>query len=174
MAEFNQAIDYVLENEGGFVSNPNDSGGPTNFGITVPMLTSYRQKQVNFLDIKNLTQAEAKMLYQSFFWDRLRISGLPQAIATAILDTAVNQGQATAIKMAQHCLGNAILPDGVMGPETLQALDKANPQMFIYSYVGFLQDRYADFCINATNQIIFLKGWLRRSRRLFTLLEIIP
>ena len=114
------------------------------------------------------------MLYQQFFWDRLRISGLPQAIATAILDTAVNQGQVTAIKIAQHCLGQSIIVDGLMGPETLQALDKANPEMFIYSYIGMLQDRYIDFCINATNQIVFLKGWIRRSRRLLTLLELMP
>ena len=173
MAEFNEAIEYVLENEGGHVSNPDDSGGATNFGITIPMLTSFRKKQVTASDIQNLSVTEAKMLYQQLFWDRLRISGLPQAIATAILDTAVNQGQATAIKTAQHCLGQSILPDGIMGPETLQALDKTNPEMFIYSYISFLQDRYADFCINATNQVIFLKGWLRRSRRLFTLLDLI-
>jgi lysozyme family protein len=174
MAEFNVAIDYVLANEGGFVSNPNDSGGATNFGITIPMLTSYRKKQVNSSDIQNLDLAEAKLLYQSFFWDRLHISGLPQPIATAILDTAVNQGQVTAIKLAQHSIGPSIMPDGIMGPDTLQALDKTNPEMFIYSYIGLLQDRYCDFCVNATNQLVFLKGWLRRSRRLFTLLDLTP
>jgi lysozyme family protein len=172
MAEFNQAIEYVLANEGGFVSNPNDSGGVTNFGVTIPMLTSYRKKQVTTQDMQNLTQAEAKLLYQSFFWDRLHISGLNQAIATAILDTAVNEGQITAVKLAQHCIGPSIMPDGIMGPATLQALDKTNPDMFIYSYIGYLQDRYADFCINATNQLVFIKGWLRRSRRLFTLLDL--
>ena len=174
MAEFNQAIDYVLANEGGFVSNPHDSGGATNFGVTIPILTSYRKKQVGYSDIQALTQSEAKRIYELFFWDRLHISGLNQAISTAILDTAINQGQATAIKLAQHCLGSAILPAGILGPESLDALDKVNPQMFIYNYVGMLQDRYADFCINATNQIVFLKGWLRRSRRLFTLLENMP
>lgn len=174
MAEFNEAIDYVFANEGGFVSNPNDTGGTTNFGITIPILTSYRQKQVSAQDIQHLTQDEAKRVYESLFWDRLHISGLKQPIATAILDTAINQGQATAIKLAQHCLGNAILPDGLMGAETLNALDKVNAELFIYAYVGMLQDRYADFCVNATNQVIFLKGWLRRSRRLFTLLDLMP
>src|ERR1017187_6407498 len=109
MAEFNRAIDYVLANEGGFVSNPNDSGGATNFGITIPILTSYRKKQVSYADIQALTQDEAKRIYELFFWDRLHISGLNQSVATAILDTAVNQGQATAIKLTQHCLGPAIL-----------------------------------------------------------------
>ena len=160
MAEFNTAIDYVLANEGGYVSNPNDNGGATNFGVTIPMLTRYRKKPVNYADIQSLSQIEAKRLYELFFWDRLHISGLKQPIATAILDTAINQGQATAIKLAQHCLGSTIFPDGILGPESLDALDKVNPEMFIYSYVSLLQDRYVDFCVNATNQIVFLKGWL--------------
>lgn len=174
MAEFNQAIEYVLENEGGLVDNSKDHGGITNFGITLPMLQSYRNKQCSDADIRSLSQDEAKRLYESLFWDRLHISGLSQPIATAILDTAVNQGQVVAIKLAQHCLGTNILPDGIMGVETLNALDKVNPELFIYSYVGMLQDRYVDFCVNATNQIIFLKGWLRRSRKLITILESIP
>jgi lysozyme family protein len=174
MAEFSQAIEFVLENEGGLVDNTNDHGGVTNFGITLPMLQSYRNKQCSDEDIKNLTPQEAKRIYESLFWDKLHISGLPQPIATAILDVAVNMGQATAIKLAQHCLGTNILPDGLMGSETLNALDKVNPELFIYSYIGMLQDRYVDFCVNATNQVVFLRGWLRRSRRLFTLLDSIP
>lgn len=174
MAEFQQAIEYVLQNEGGLVDNRSDHGGITNYGITIPMLTSYRKKQVSDLDIQSLSQSEAKLLYQSLFWDRLHISGLPQAIATAILDVAVNQGQSMAIKLAQQCIGPSIIPDGIMGPETLTALDKANVEMFIYNYVYLLQDRYVDFCLNASNQLVFMKGWLRRSLRLFTLLESVP
>jgi len=138
------------------------------------MLQSYRNKQCSDNDIRNLTPIEAKRIYEMLFWDKLHISGLPQPIATAILDVAVNQGQATAIKLAQHCLGTSVLIDGLMGPSTLNALDKVNPELFIYSYIGMLQDRYVDFCINAANQVVFLKGWLRRSRRLFTLLDLVP
>jgi lysozyme family protein len=174
VAEFNEAIEYVFENEGGLVDNTNDHGGITNFGITLSMLISYRNKQCSDVDIKNLTQDEAKRIYESFFWDRLHISGLKQPIATAILDTAINQGQVVAIKLAQHCLGSSILADGIMGVETLNSLDKVNSELFIYSYVGMLQDRYVDFCINATNQLVFLKGWMRRSRKLFTLLDLMP
>jgi lysozyme family protein len=171
LAEFVNAVNYVLANEGQLVDNRNDHGGVTNFGITLPMLTSFRQRQCSDADIINLTEIEAKRLYESIFWNNLRISGLPQPIATAIFDTAVNNGQTVAIKLAQHCLGSTISPDGLMGTETLNALDKTNPQLFIYNYVGYLQDRYVSICINATNQVCFLTGWLRRSRRLFTLLQ---
>lgn len=171
MAEFTDAVNYVLINEGGLVDKRQDSGGITSFGITLPMLTSFRQRQCSDADIINLTEIEAKRIYETLFWNKLSVSGLNQAIATAILDVAVNNGQTVAIKLAQHCLPAAVLPDGIMGVQTLNALDKANPEMFIYNYVGYLQDRYADLCINATNQLVFIKGWLRRSRRLFTLLS---
>jgi lysozyme family protein len=171
LAEFVEAVNYVLTNEGTLVDNRSDHGGVTNFGVTLPMLTSFRQRQCSDADIINLTEVEAKRLYESVFWDKLHVSGLRQSIATAIFDTAVNNGQAVAVKLAQHCLGPTIVPDGNLGPESLNALDKVNEELFIFSYVAMLQDRYVDLCINATNQIIFLKGWMRRSRRLFTLLS---
>lgn len=171
MADFVEAVTFVLSNEGGLVDKRNDHGGVTNFGITLPMLTSFRGRQCSDSDIINLTELEAKYLYERIFWSQLRISGLKQPIATAILDTAVLNGQMVAVKLAQHCLGSKVIADGVLGPDSLTSLDLANPGLFIYNYVGLLQDRYADLCINASNQIVFLKGWMRRARRLFTLLS---
>lgn len=34
MAQFEQAIQTILRNEGGYVNNPNDAGGETSFGIS--------------------------------------------------------------------------------------------------------------------------------------------
>ena len=34
MADFLQAVDFVLDNEGGFVDNVNDPGGATNWAIS--------------------------------------------------------------------------------------------------------------------------------------------
>jgi lysozyme family protein len=171
MADFVPAVDYVLQNEGGLVDNRKDNGGVTNWGITLPMLTTFRNKQCSNEDLINLTQAEAKQLYESIFWNKLRVSGLNQAIATAIFDMSVNNGQGVATRLAQECLGSQIVADGVMGTDTLNALDKVNVDMFIYNYVGLLQDRYVKICINAPDQITFLLGWLRRTRRLFTLIQ---
>jgi lysozyme family protein len=174
MADFASAIDFVLQNEGGLVDNRNDHGGVTNFGVTLQMLTAYKQRQCSNDEVVNLTQGEAKQLYESMFWNKLRVSGLNQAIATAILDTAVNQGQALATRLAQECLGPHMNCDGIMGSETLEELDKCDVPEFIYSYIGLLQDRYVALCINAPNQLVFLRGWLNRSRRLFTLLRQSP
>lgn len=169
MADFIKAISYVLQNEQGFSNIPQDRGGPTNKGITIVMLAKFVGRMVSVEELKNLTDTYAASIYEDLFWTPLKISGLPQSIATAILDTAVNQGQASAIKLAQEALGAHVFPDGLMGPETLRALDSCDINQFIYNYVGVIQDKYAKICMNASNQIIFLEGWLRRSRRLFLL-----
>jgi lysozyme family protein len=60
---FDQAFTRLLGHEGGYVNNPADPGGETNWGISK---RSYPQ-----VDIKALTQQQAKWIYQRDFWDPL-------------------------------------------------------------------------------------------------------
>jgi lysozyme family protein len=170
VADFIPAITYCLQNEGGFSDRPEDSGGPTNKGITKTMLAKFKGRMVSTEELQHLGDNVIKAFYEQLFWTPLRISGLSQSKATAILDTAINQGEGAAIKLAQEAVGPTLIADGVPGPETLSAIDKMSEKDFIHNYVGLIQDKYAKICMNASNQIIFLEGWLRRSRRLFLLL----
>lgn len=169
MADFEEAVNYVLGNEGAYINNPSDPGGPTKYGITLDMLSKWRKKDCHPIDVQNMTLTEAKTIYESQFWDPLRISSLSQPIATAILDTAVNEGQYSAIKLAQMALGSNISPDGVMGLNTLQALDSINPRLFLIAFMGEIQSRYVRLVVNTPSQIQFLEGWLSRSRKLMSL-----
>ena len=62
---FEDCIDKVLEHEGGYVNDPNDLGGETNFGVS--------KKAYPDLDIKNLTRDEAKEIYRKDYWERYKI-----------------------------------------------------------------------------------------------------
>ena len=58
------AINHTLELEGGYVNDPNDSGGQTKYGIS--------KKAYPDLDIPNLTIAQAMEIYRKDYWDRCK------------------------------------------------------------------------------------------------------
>ena len=164
---FESAIEYVLSNEGLFVDNKDDAGGPTNMGITLKDLQRFRKIPVTRDDLIELTKDEAKQLYYEFFWHPLYLDSLPVKIATAIFDMSINQGPYSAIRLAQRAC--QVADDGNLGPKTIMALQDINPQLFIENYVDAIQDKYCDICLNLPTQLQFLKGWLRRSRKMFRL-----
>jgi lysozyme family protein len=71
MAVFETAIDVVLRHEGGFVNNVHDSGGATNFGISLRFLRDYPgdgdfdgDGDVDIDDIRKMTLTDAKRVYR--------------------------------------------------------------------------------------------------------------
>jgi lysozyme family protein len=94
----------------------------------------------------------------------MNLSQLPQAIATAILDMAVNLGQANAVRLSQKAAN--LTSDGVLGPKTMSALQGIDAPTWLYDVLGYLQDYYVDL-----GKDEFLKGWLARSRRMILLME---
>lgn len=81
---FEAAVNAVLGEEGGYVNNPADPGGETNWGIS--------KRAFPDVDIKNLSRDAAKALYKAHYWDPLatyRLVGVFQRVA---FECAVNQG----------------------------------------------------------------------------------
>lgn len=61
-SKFEMAIDFVLPAEGGYINDPVDPGGETNFGIS-------KRKYPN-VNIKDLTVSDAVAIYRRDYWDR--------------------------------------------------------------------------------------------------------
>lgn len=80
------AIDmtFVFKWEGGYVNDPTDPGGETNFGIS--------KRSYPNLDIKNLTKQAAQAIYQRDYWNAIGGDTLNPELACAALDTAINMG----------------------------------------------------------------------------------
>tara|TARA_R100001132_G_C3256251_1_gene81754 strand:+ start:573 stop:1127 length:555 start_codon:yes stop_codon:yes gene_type:complete len=123
-------IDGVIAVEGGYVDNPSDPGGKTNFGITeaVARANGYRG------DMRNLPRSTAFSIY----WTKYvvapnfdDVAAIDEKIAEEVIDTGVNAGQERAARWLQEAL-NAfnqrgrhyanIAEDGDVGPATLGAL----------------------------------------------------
>lgn len=101
--------------EGGYANDPNDSGGETNFGISK---AAYPNE-----DIRALTVERAQELYKRDYWDASGAEQLPETMAVAVFDSAVNQGVGVAVRLLQVALGVDV--DGALGPKTVAAAHRA-------------------------------------------------
>lgn len=127
---FESIIDRILKAEGGFVDHPDDSGGPTMYGITqaVARANGYHG------DMQDLPESFAREIYRRRYIVRPnfdRVAAIDGQIALELIDTGVNMGPARAAEFFQRCLNvfNAsgskyadVFVDGDVGPVTLEAL----------------------------------------------------
>ena len=94
LIEFEDIIEVVLKHEGGYVNDPKDPGGETNFGIA--------KRSHPDEDIKNLTEDKAKKIYKKHYWDRNKVERLSEDLRHIYFDMCVNQGKNRAVKILQR------------------------------------------------------------------------
>ena len=131
-------IDELIKREGGYVNNPNDRGGATNFGITEAVARVNGWKG----PMRDLPLDLAKQIYKQQYWINPRfdqVNTLSPLIAEELLDTGVNCGVAFAKPLLQRALnllnnqGKGGWPDlavdGIYGSATLGALKSFLPNV---------------------------------------------
>ena len=148
MSYYDECFTRLIGNEGGYVNNPKDPGGETKWGIS---RRSYPE-----LDIKNLTQDDAKAIYRRDFWDTCRCDELFPVLAFSLFDCSVNSGCGQAVKLLQQALG--VDADGVFGRVTARRVNDQNESVLTAKYLG----RRLQFMTNLRPWDTFSKGWARR------------
>ena len=114
---FQKAVALILKHEGGYVNDPRDPGGETNFGIS--------KRAYPTEDIAGLTRARATELYHRDYWQGIKGDELPAPLALVVFDMAVNAGKGAAIRQLQETV--AVPVDGVLGPQTLAKARATDP-----------------------------------------------
>lgn len=157
-----QYIDRVLDREGGYVDHSNDRGGPTNHGITMNTLASWRGQAVSAGEVRRLTKDEARDIYRTRYWSAPGFGSLclPDLLAEAVFDTAVNSGPARAVRMLQRCVG--VTDDGVIGPITNQAIQRTRPVRLAARYLAHRGVFYGEIIGRDSSQAAFRNGWANR------------
>jgi len=124
-------IKDVIAKEGGYTNNPDDKGGPTNWGITKDVAYAHGYRG----DMAEFTRSEAEAIYKEEFWLKPkfdRIALIDESMAEMLLNFGVLAGQQTASKMLQRALNVLnhngvdypdIKADGNIGPITIHAVD---------------------------------------------------
>lgn len=171
MGTYDDPIGIILEHEGGYVNHVNDKGGPTNFGVTQATYSKWLGRPATIDEIKNMKVETAREIYETQYLTGPRIHTLPNPHPQIlILDMAINHGPRNAIKMLQRTVNLAgfgpISVDGVMGPGTRGATERAQKAMGNYFQNAIVEERikfYNRIVERNSSQKVFLKGWLRRA-----------
>ncbi|MBP0008059.1 glycoside hydrolase family 108 protein [Roseofilum sp. Belize Diploria] len=139
--DFERAITFIFEWEGGLVDHPSDRGGKTNMGIT-----EERAKQ-HGLTPEQITKEKATEIYRIDYWNAAGCGDFPLPLSLACLNTAVNSGPGKALEF------NELVGDGTA---TEEAIDYTQRQ----------EDFYRAIVASDPSQEVFLQGWLNRSAAL--------
>lgn len=145
---FDQVFDRLIGHEGGYVNDPNDPGGETNWGIS--------KRSYSNLDIKNLTRDEAKAIYLVDYWQRSGADNYDGAIGYQVFDAAVNSGIENAVRFLQRAVN--VADDGHIGPVTLAAINK----MSVTDVLSRFNAERLEFMTKLSNWEHHGKGWARR------------
>jgi lysozyme family protein len=92
MNNFDICFQYLMVDEGGYTNDPADSGGATNFGITIGDYRKYIKADATPSDVKSLTVAQAKSIYKSKYWNALGCDKLPSGVDNACFNYGVLAG----------------------------------------------------------------------------------
>ncbi|MCC5955778.1 MAG: peptidoglycan-binding protein [Natronohydrobacter sp.] len=118
----------IVAREGGFVNDPDDPGGATNFGVTIHTLRRLRPgQQIGINEVRALTREDAVEIYIEHYFRRPRLAELPEPLWPSLFDMYVNAG-ANAVRILQRLLvqmGLQVAVDGVIGPMTIAAAHRA-------------------------------------------------
>jgi lysozyme family protein len=160
---FDEAFEFTLGREGGFVNHPSDPGGATNHGVSLRYARRLGRVvdldldgDVDIDDIRLVTPAVAKTLYRKDFWWPVGADRLHPAVAVVAFDTAVLCGAPRAARWMQGAVGAT--QDGAIGPRSLAALAAAAPRAVVMEVLARRMLRHAD----DPNRRDFGLGWFRR------------
>lgn len=132
MPSVEQIARQIVAREGGYVNDPDDPGGTTNFGVTIGTMQSLgmdlnRDGRIDAADVRALTRAQAEQIFVEHYFRKPRLAELPEPLQASVFDMYVNAG-GNAVKILQRLvsrMGFRTADDGVVGPMTIAAVADA-------------------------------------------------
>lgn len=160
MSGFYQALPIVLKMEGGYVDDPDDRGGATNYGITQNTYDVWNgSRNQTKRPVREITKDEVEQIYHERYWLEGKCDAIPWPLSAAHFDACVNHGVHRAARMIQEAAG--VATDGKLGPISIGAIQGAKPTKLLEDLLWIRLDFY--YLISKGSQLKFLRGWLRRT-----------
>lgn len=175
MTNISALLEALLEREGGFVDNPQDPGGATNFGLTASVARAAGWAGAT----RDVPRDFAIAVYRHRYWSVPRfdaVAAIASVVAAELFDTGVNMGPEAAVGFLQRSLNALnrvgrdwpdIVVDRVIGSATLDALrrlialrGKAGEATLLKALNALQGARYIELAEGRQANENFLFGWL--------------
>ena len=180
-SHFDKAILITLKHEGGFVNDPVDPGGATNWGVSIRFLKTAgdgdgdgfldgdidHDGDIDVDDIKNMTVEQARKIYRIHFWDKYKYDMIVDfTVAARLFDMTVNMGARQAGKIIQRALNNCgyqLKVDGKVDKMTFSAINCTNPELLMAEIRQEHAQFYIDLIAAKPKFEKYRTCWLRRA-----------
>jgi lysozyme family protein len=168
-------LDELIQREGGYVDDPKDSGGETNFGITVAVARANGYSA----EMKAMPRDVAIRIYSSQYWEKpgfASVAEISEPLGELLFDTGVNMGVSTAATFLQRALNvmnneatlyDDLKIDGQLGQKSQDALralfnrrGARQAEAVLLRAVNSLRGaRYVEICEKQQKNERFAFGW---------------
>lgn len=167
-------IAAIVALEGGYVNDPNDSGGETNYGITEHVARSCGYE--GRMDC--MPRTFAFRVYTTRYWHAVRaddLLDLSEKVAEEVVDTGINMGVRRSSRFLQRSLNvlnlggelySDLKVDGSIGPATIAALRcylAERDESTLLKALNCLQGAaYIELAERREKDEGFVYGWIRK------------
>jgi len=172
---YDKILTFTLKFEGGYVNNPNDHGGATNFGVTQKVYDQYRtSKGQQLVPVSLIPMYDVYEIYSSRYWVPSDSVNMPDGLDFVHFDTSVNMGIKRATILLQRALDfvdnsmmdHSVADDGILGAKSMStiidAFTSGKDQLLLKQYLNNRQIFYEAIVMHDSTQAVFLKGWMNR------------
>lgn len=183
MMSIDELLTGLLQREGGFTADPADRAHYgrrqpparpwdctcTNRGITQATLSAYYGRQASMEEVRGLSPALAREIYERQYLSGPRLDTLPAPLVPVLFDTCVHSGARRAVSLLQQVLNMAgfgpLATDGAVGPATRDAARRAVADMgpwLVNAYVEQRRQFLKSLIAADPAQARFETGWMAR------------
>lgn len=171
----------ILGKEGGYVNNPDDKGGPTNWGITQAVARAHGYSG----DMRDMSRQQALDILSADYWYGPRfdlVATVSPSIAAELCDTGVNMGPSVQVKWFQRWLNvfnnqqklyPDLIADGLIGPRSINALKsylntrgKEGEEVLLRALNCSQGHRYLELAEQRPANESFVYGWVKERVKL--------
>ena len=166
---FLELVEEIKEIEGKYVNHPSDPGGKTKYGITQNLARAYGY----YGDMKDLKWDKAKKIYYREYWLKNKYYNIKnKKIAGEVFEQAINlpyikYNKRYILKANYHLQktynlvsDKNIIVDGLIGNQTLSAINDFNKINHLYNILNGLQAKhYLEIVEDNPKLKDFIVGW---------------